>query len=552
MYSTTLTGVCNQLFRIIDKGYTDTNQKNEAINKIAATYNKHAITRRINRGSAARPFDQTDLPVADKYIKQIKHITNTISVQSRWLNAVSLTASPNQFQQIAKLDFVKYIKPVNRSLGTSATPKHDNFPMGGDFYGLAETQLDQINLINLHEHGFKGEGIIIGVLDTGFRTTHDAFNHPDQTINVLAAWDFINNDPIVDFESGDDPGQHVHGTLILGTLAAYNPNVFVGAAYEASYVLAKTEDITNEYQQEEDFYVAGLEFIEQNGADVATSSLLYIDWYTQDDLDGLTAVTTIAVNAATEKGMLCCTAAGNNSHDQNPNTSSLGAPADAFQVFTCGAVESTGEIAGFSSDGPTADGRVKPEILAQGVEVFSISPGDNANYVTASGTSLSTPLIAGAIACLTQARPIWTVDQMRTNVLESGDWYKTNGTYDPDYVYGYGVIDAFDAVNALIFSPLTPAIAGEINTLIADGGTPDETIYFIWGTQVGTATVPGCSGLTANVMNPKIAGQAIADPTGHAQLDRFVHSNASGMTVRLQAIETASCRQSNLQQQTIE
>ncbi len=143
--------------------------------------------------------------------------------------------------------------------------------------------------------------------------------------------------------------------------------------------------------------------------------------------------------------MHCCTAASNSGHDSDPTTSHLGAPADAFEVITVGAAYSDGSIAGFSSDGPTADGRVKPEVLARGVGTWTVSSSNDFEYGTASGTSLSTPLVAGAVACLVQAHPDWTVEQMRTRLFESALDFVANGTFDPLYIRGYGMVDAAGA-----------------------------------------------------------------------------------------------------------
>ncbi len=536
-----------------DKGFGNAAERHEAILKVAADYSPRTVERRRSRGTQSKPlFDATDLSVADKYVQAIEAIGLEIHIQSRWLNAVSVTGTRTQLEDIARLGFVESLQPVNRSTGISYTIEKTQNNLDGGFYGNAEDQLNQINVINLHDAGFTGDGMIIGILDTGFRTTHEVFTTPGHELQVVAAWDFVNDDDNVGIEPGDDDGQHSHGTLILGTLAAYKPNTFVGTAYDASFVLAKTEDITDEYQGEEDFYVAGLEFIELNGADVATSSLGYIDWYSQSDLDGQTAVTTIAVNIATGKGLHCCTAAGNAGHDEDPGTSHLIAPADAFQVFTCGAVESTGEIAGFSSDGPTADGRVKPEILAQGKSTETIDPYDDNGYASASGTSLSTPLVAGAVACVTQARPHWTVDEMRDNVLTTGDWYVLNGTYDSDFVYGYGVMNTYDASQPMTVLDIAPGIAGQSNTLSAEGGTPGERVHFVWGKTNGVANVPGCSGVQVTINSPKIAGSAIADANGDVALNRVIPAGASGLFIKLQALEMSSCRVSNRIDQTIQ
>jgi subtilisin family serine protease len=430
-----------------DKGYPDAGAEQRAIGALATTYNARAISRRELRRTAPGLFDARDLPVAAAYRAAIEGAGGRVRVESRWLNAVSVEAGPGVVDAIARLPFVARVEPV--LAGGRDEPEPGDASGGGGargFYGYAGEQLAQIGLTGLHAQGYTGEGVIVGILDTGFYRAHDAFNHPDNPVEVVAEWDFINDDGNTSIEGDDDGGQHSHGTLILGTIRAYAPDALVGGAYDASVILCKTEDITSETPIEEDYYVAGLEFIEAHGGDMATSSLGYIDWYGQGDLDGQTAVTTIAVNIATANGVHCCTAAGNEGNDGDPGTSHLIAPADAFEVITCGAVSSEGSITGFSSDGPTADGRVKPEVLARGADTYTVWPYDSTSYTTASGTSLSTPLVASAVACLVQARPWWTPAQLREHLFNTADYYAVNGQPDPLFVKGYGILDAAGAL----------------------------------------------------------------------------------------------------------
>ena len=431
-----------------DKGYPDADAERAAIEGLASTYNQRAVQRRMLRRTAPGLFDARDLPVDAGYRGAVEALGAEVRVESRWLNAVSIEADAAERDAIAALPFVAKVEPVMR--GRRVEPEEPGEPFGGvgtrSFYGYADEQLAQIGLPELHAQGYTGQGVIIGILDTGFYRIHNAFNHPDNTLDVIAEWDFINDDGDTSIEQGDDGGQHSHGTMILGTIRGYEPDTYVGGAYHASVILCKTEDITGETQIEEDYYVAGLEFIEANGGDVATSSLSYIDWYTQGDLDGQTAVTTIGVNIATANGIHCCTAASNSGHDNDPTTSHLGAPADAFEVITCGAVTSEGSIVGFSSDGPTADGRVKPEVLARGADTFTVWPYDSTSYTTASGTSLSTPLVASAVACLVGARPWWTPAQMREHLFNTSSYYLDQGHPDPLFVEGYGIMHAANAL----------------------------------------------------------------------------------------------------------
>jgi subtilisin-like proprotein convertase family protein len=446
-----------------DKGLADRAARVEAVADVAASYNTRAVERRRLRGQRAADgglFDVRDLPVHEPYVEQVVSTGARVRVRSRWVNAVSVEATGAQIDAIVALPAVTKIQPVARSelpfFESRATESDEArevpvTPLGALDYGRSTTQLSQIDLIALHEAGYTGAGVLIGVLDTGFNRDHEAFNQPGHVIDVVAEYDFVDDDPDTSEEPGDSSFQHFHGTAILGALAAYYPGELVGGAFDASYALAKTEDTTGETQVEEDYYVAGLEFLEGVGADLTTSSLGYSDWYTQADMDGETAVTTIAVNVASSLGVHTVTSAGNNGNDSDPTTSRLIAPADAFFVITAGAVSSSGSTASFSSDGPTADGRVKPELLTHGVDTETIDPYSATAYMTASGTSMSAPLAAAALACLIQAHPTLTVQEMRDALFRAADHDPGGLGFDPLYVRGYGILDALEThENAVI------------------------------------------------------------------------------------------------------
>ncbi len=425
-----------------------------ALAELAAGYDAHAAARRALRREGPGLFDSRDLPLAPHMLEGVAATGARVHQHSRWLNAVSVRATPEQLDAIARLPFVAHTAPVawserTRLVGPVAPAAAGG---GGGYagridYGNAGPQVTQMNLDTLHAQGFAGQGVRIAVLDTGFRRDHAVFGTPPYTLTVIAERDFINNDANTAEQAGDPEGQHHHGTLILGTLGAHLPGQLVGAAYRASYILCKTEDISSETPVEEDNYVAALEFAELHGADVVTSSLSYSDWYTQAQMNGVTATTSLAVNIATANGVHCCTAAGNAGHDEDPLTSRLGAPADALRVITCGSVNFQGLLSTFSSDGPSADGRIKPEVLARGRNTHTISPGDTTSLVTASGTSLSTPLVAGAVACLAQAHPGWTPQQMRQALFTTAS---RAANPDPLFCEGYGVLNAA-AASAVVF-----------------------------------------------------------------------------------------------------
>jgi len=456
-----------------NKGLVGSRVVEAALQRARLDLHPRTLERRRNRRMVPGDVDLRDVPVHQPYVQAVLGSGATLSVESSWLNAISVHGTLEQFRAIAELPFVDRIEPVRRGslidgqLGGASTG-----PIGGGqppphpqavtpFYGLSYAQLDQLNLIPLHQMGFTGSGVVIGVLDTGFHLGHEAFNQPGHVIDVVLEWDFLNNDGFTGIEPGDMSAQHNHGTMILGTIAGYLPGVIMGGAFDASFILCKTEDATSEYQQEEDFYVAGLQFIEANGADMATSSLGYDDWYTQDQLDGLTAVTTIAVNAATSNGLICVTAAGNNGNDLDPATSSLMAPGDAFHVITTGGVEPSGMIVDFSSDGPTGDGRVKPELLALADDVYTICAHEDADCTTdTGGTSVATSLMASMVACIIQARPKWSPATMRSRLIETASGFLATGTFDPLFVRGYGIPDATRAALGLSTHPrLGPAQA---------------------------------------------------------------------------------------------
>ncbi len=434
-----------------DKGFTSDDEQQAAIERVAASYPARAVQRRQLRRTLPGLFDEHDLPVAARYVEAVRATGASVRIESRWLNAVSASATPAQIESIAALPFVSKIQPLARTADfrprdVKPIPHDEGGNTITDFYGYASGQLSQIGITLAHGAGYTGGGMIIGVLDTGFQRSHEAYNEPGHSIVVLGEYDWVSGDGNTQKQNGDHEWQHWHGTAILSEIAAYKPDVFVGGAYDASFYLAKTEDVTQEIPLEEDHYVAGLEWFEMNGVDVSTSSLGYIDWYTQQDLDGQTAVTSIGVNIATGNGMACCTAAGNSGHDFDPNVSHLIAPADAFQVFTVGAVNVYGETAGFSSDGPTADGRVKPEVLACGDATYIINPDDDHGYGSASGTSCSTPLVASAVTLLVQAHPDWSVAQLRSALLQSGTIFQNTGTFDPYVIEGYGIINVWTAI----------------------------------------------------------------------------------------------------------
>lgn len=418
-----------------------------------------------------------DLPLAGDYLRQARATGALLRRQSRWLNAASFDATPEQVARLAvlpcvrKLDLVAKLRraplpepewtPLPQAApkaapgaapgaGPGAAPRAgrpDKGSLGGGGPGPAAAAIDsasygpslgalaQINVLPVHEEGYTGEGMLIGMLDTGFKTTHEALAH----IPVLARWDFINDDPVVENEAGDAVNQHNHGTFTLSALAGYSAGELVGPAHGATFVLAKTEDVTSEVPVEEDYWVAGLEWLDTFGVDVVSSSLGYFDWYEFADLDGNTAVTTVAADLAAARGLVVVTAAGN---ERATAWGHLIAPADADSAITVGAVRLDGTVTAFSSPGPTADGRTKPDVCALGAGVPVASPSDDTAYGAVSGTSLSTPLAAGVAALVLQRGPLLTPMQVREALTATA-----SRAAAPDNDFGWGILDAHAAVH---------------------------------------------------------------------------------------------------------
>lgn len=443
-----------------DKAIESDAHYQQGIADVTAGYSPAAIRRREIRSTLSTPFGYTDLPVAGAYVAAVQQSGASLRVSSSWLNAISIQASAEQLTAISALPFVDHLQPVARFSAPSvinAIPVEGAVEApaaGATFYGSADAQLTQIRIPEVHNIlGFTGAGVTIGVLDTGFKRTHQAFNEPLHVLDVVAEYDFINNDS----NTADIlAGQHVHGTYILGVMGAYKPNVMVGGAYNASFLLAKTEVTSSELPIEEDHWVDGLQWLELNGADLVTSSLGYLTFdapfntfppsYSQSNLNGNTAVTTLAAKAATLAGLPIINAAGNFGNDFNAATSTLIAPADAELVITVGAVSSSGVLASFSSTGRSTLPWIKPEVLAQGVGTQTVNPDTNSLYTGVSGTSLSTPLVASTVALMLEANPNLTVAQIRQALFSTA-----SRADNPDTLYyreGYGIIDAYDAVLA--------------------------------------------------------------------------------------------------------
>lgn len=415
-----------------------------------------AAARRARRGtpSATRTFE--DRALAPAYVAGVGAVVARVRHTSRWLNAMSVEATPAQIDALAGLPFVARLDvvrrarrveepvvslPVERS-GLGARDAGEDAPLD---YGTALDQVRQIRVPDLHARGLHGEGVVVAVFDSGFpNLAHEAF----ASMTIAAERDFVRGLDTVR-ESTD-----AHGTNTLSTIGGFAPGRLIGPAYAATFLLAVTEDVASETPIEEDHWAAAAEWAEGLGADVISSSLGYAAFdqpftsYSDRDMDGQTAVTTRAAALAAERGVVVVNSAGNEGFDAGRNT--LVAPADGVRVLTAGAVTRGGTRAAFSSVGPSADGRIKPDVVAMGVNVVVARQFEHV-YGVASGTSFSCPLTSGVVALVLQAHPDYTVDQVLEAVRSTASQAGA-----PDRLLGWGLVDAVAAVDAVLAPTVAP------------------------------------------------------------------------------------------------
>jgi hypothetical protein len=422
-----------------------------------------AVARRALRGDA-RTATLDDVPVMPAYADAVAARVLRLRHRVAWLNAVSVEATADQVASLEALPFVArvdivrgYARQPGEETATRlraasgpgspaspfgrAAPSARTSPTALD-YGASAGQLTQIGVPAVHEMGLTGRGVVIAVFDTGFDTLfHESFS----AMEIVARHDFVNGDEDV----GDGGrGEGSHGTATLSVVGGYAPGRLIGPAFDATFLLAKTEDTQSETPVEEDNWAAAVMWAEARGADVISSSLGYLTFdpgnrsYTAADMNGLVAISTRAADLAAERGIVVVNSAGNSGLNLQQNT--LGAPADGRLVLSVGAVTSAGARASFSSVGPTADGRIKPDVAAQGVQVVAAQPDTPSGYASVNGTSFSCPLTAGAVALVLQARPSATVAEVEEAIRSTASQASR-----PDNLLGWGIVNAAAAVRAI-------------------------------------------------------------------------------------------------------
>jgi subtilisin family serine protease len=403
-----------------------------------------SIDRRIKQGF---PVDETDLPVNPAYFEAIAETGASVQTHSKWLSTiVVLIPDPEVWEKVQALPFVDEITKVWKGENEENATQNQWFCSDNEWhfaesegnyalsdYGGALKQIEINNALLLHQAGYKGAGKTIAVMDAGFR-------------NVDLFPDYFDPDKIAGVKNFTHEKDHPyrimqdHGTMVLSCMLADRPGVIIGTAPCAQYYLFKTEVNDDEYPVEEDYWVAALEQADSLGVDIVTTSLGYSRFddpemdHTWDDLDGRTVPASRAAAMAAAKGMVLFHSAGN---EGNKSWVKVIIPADAENILTVGAVGSDSLRAGFSSWGYIADGRMKPDVMAMGSNDYLISGTGFPFY--GSGTSFSTPVLAGMGACLWEALPDLTSFELMDLIKQFSD-----RSSQPDEYFGYGIPNIYD------------------------------------------------------------------------------------------------------------
>lgn len=409
---------------------------------------QRAIDRRNKQNIS---FDEKDVPLHSAYYNQIKSVDGiAVLAKSKWLNALHIKGSSNdisslkqQFSFIEKIEFANKILN-NKSVAINYAKSESKFreTLTEFNYGNAYNQINMLNGDFLHKKGFTGEGMIIALMDAGYPNvnTLPSFKRLRDNNRILGGYDFVSRDE--NFYKG-----YRHGTLVLSAIAGYKDGVFVGTAPDASFYLFITENTTNETPLEESLWVEAAEKADSLGVDVINTSLGYSKFneskynYTYEDMDGKTTFISRGANIGSSRGMLIVVSAGNEGLKPWKH---ITAPADAQGVLSVGAVNAYEVLAGFSSRGLTSDGRIKPDVMAQG-QGSALLHHETDELISANGTSFSSPIMAGMVSCLWQAFPNKTAEEIKNIIREVSDRYS-----NPNADYGYGIPEfkkAFERLN---------------------------------------------------------------------------------------------------------
>ncbi|MEJ5286378.1 MAG: S8 family serine peptidase [Candidatus Kapaibacteriota bacterium] len=424
----------------------------------------------IERRKKVFPSDSfvtyADAPIFDNYLNEISKTGAKILLKLKWLNYIVVEANEQQIKLISKKNFVNFVQPIGEKIPREITNNVNTTnsvigankllfvnELSNDNYGESLNQWKMLTIDKLHSIGILGDSVIFGIIDTGFRWKA---NKIFQNATVLAEYDFLFQDTITENEEIDTTVQDSHGTMVFSIISGIKEGFLFGGSPFSTFVLAKTEDYRRESHFEEDCFAAALEWMDSIGVDVVSSSLGYSKFdstessYSFEDFDGRTTIVSAYANRARNIGITMVSSAGN----RGPNDSTIQSPAEAIGEIAIGAVNPTADtVLKFSSRGPTFDGRLKPDFVAQGTNVVCSPayPFDTVMY--GSGTSVAGPIFACGVALLLSAFEELTPNQIYS-ILKNYSSMKNN----PDNSWGYGIVDFYEAAlnyDIIISSPVT-------------------------------------------------------------------------------------------------
>lgn len=398
---------------------------------------EYLSTRAIARRTAFNiPIDSTDLPVNQMYVNQIVNLGINIHCRSKWMNGVTVLISDSSIMsQVRSLPFVKWAKYTGLiSTAQPTAPSRVKREADVYNYGVSTTQINQLNGSYLHNLGYTGKDIHVAVLDAGFTNVNinPGFDSLRLQGRLLGTKDF--SEPTPNIYASDS-----HGANVLSIMTGNLPNQYLGTAPHASFWLIRTEYSPTEYVSETDFWVSGIEFADSAGVDVVNSSLGYTTFddpamsYTYSNMNGTFSRASRAATLAVRKGIIVCNSAGN---EGNKTWHYIGVPADAADIVTVGAATSTGEPSVFTSFGPSADLRIKPDVSAMGTSTAFINTSGGLS--SGNGTSYSSPVMAGVLSCFLQYAKdnfsFFSIETLLQSVKHSANLY-----LEPTDRLGYGI-----------------------------------------------------------------------------------------------------------------
>jgi subtilisin family serine protease len=496
--------------------FTDKNNSPYSLNNPSEYLSDRAIERREAHGI---PIDMKDIPVNPQYLQGVEDAGAVILNPTKWLNGVTIfTTDPAVLDAIEQLPYVAGITRSNPSVnqGNPVTEKSfftyedyrqetpvvkNGYEIGAFDFGISLNQIQMLKGDQMHEMGYRGQGKVIAVLDAGFLNTNilDVFDSLWMNDQILGTWDFVEGEE-VSFD------EHPHGTMVLSTMGGNTPGQLIGTAPKASYWLLRSEDGGSEYIIEEYNWVSAAEYADMAGADIINSSLGYTTFddpsqnHSYSDMNGDTAPATIGADVAASRGMLVVNSLGN---EGSSSWYYLSVPSDGDSVMGIGAVDGSGNYASFSSHGPSADGRVKPDVATQGSGVYCVD-AYSGQFTFAGGTSFSSPILAGMAACLWQANPGQTNMQIADAIRMSASQY-----LNPDDFLGHGIPDFMMANNILTVIDGPEASAARLEvfpnpftdeiSILSEGsqweGSLEITLSDITGKKIAEKRITGTNGM---------------------------------------------------------